>query len=140
MSYLLDTNILSETLHSKPNMHVVKWLQAIPSDSLSISVLSVGEIRKGIEKLISSKRKEQLIIWLEHELPTWFGTRFLSVTLDVADRWGYISARHKKTLPAIDGLLAATALTYGLKMVTRNTKDFEIPGLEVINPFLFHDI
>ncbi len=135
MSYLLDTNVVSEMLRTQPNLNVKKWLEAVLSDTLFISVLTIGEIRKGIEKLAHGQRKSHLIIWLEHELPKWFGSHILSITQEIADRWGYLSAEAARTLPAIDGLLAATCLTHNLKIVTRNIKDFELPGLEVINPF-----
>lgn len=135
MSYLLDTNILSETFKEKPSLHVIEWYNAVPSDSLFISVLTLGEIRKAIEKLNIGKRKSELILWLEHQLPSWFDNRILAITQEVADRWGYLCAHSKKTLPAIDGLLASTALTHNLKFVTRNIKDFDLAGLEVINPF-----
>ncbi|HQY22994.1 MAG TPA: type II toxin-antitoxin system VapC family toxin [Gammaproteobacteria bacterium] len=135
MSYLLDTNILSETLRLKPNALVIHFLNNIPSEALFISVLTLGEIRKGIEKLETSKRKSNLIIWLEEDLSNWFGSQVLPITREVADRWGYLSAHVSRLLPAIDGLLAATALAHNLKMVTRNTKDFDIPGLEIVNPF-----
>lgn len=135
MSYLLDTNVISEMLKLQPNPNVKKWLEAIPSDALFISVLTLGEIRKGIEKLTHEPRKNQLIIWLEHELPIWFETRILAITSEVADRWGYLTATIQRTLPVVDSLLAATCLTHNLKIVTRNIKDFELSSLEVINPF-----
>lgn len=135
MSYLLDTNVLSETFKEKPNQQVIDWYNVVPSDALFISVLTLGEIRKGIERLSIGKRKNELILWLDHHLPLWFDNRILSITQEVSDRWGYLCAHCKKTLPAIDGLLASTALTHNLKLVTRNVKDFDLPGLEVINPF-----
>lgn len=135
MSYLIDTNILSETFKEKPNSRVIDWYNVVPSSSLYISVLTLGEIRKGIERLSSGKRKNDLILWLEHQLPSWFGNRVLQITQEVCDRWGYLCAHCKRTLPAIDGLLASTALTHNLKFVTRNTKDFDLLGIEVINPF-----
>lgn len=135
MSYLLDTNIISEVLRKKPNGRVMAWLEAVPSPQLYLSVLTLGEIRKGIEKLEESKRKTNLTLWLEQELINWFGDNILSIDQAVAERWGYLSATNKQPLPVIDGLLAATALTNNLKMVTRNTKDFKCDGLEVINPF-----
>jgi len=135
VSYLLDTNIVSEVLKARPNLNVKKWLEAIPSDTLFTSVLTLGEIRKGIEKLVHGQRKNQLIIWLEHEFPKWFGSRILSITPEIAERWGYLTATLPRALPAIDGLLAATCLTHNLKIVTRNIKDFDLPSLEVINPF-----
>lgn len=136
MKYLLDTNVFSETIRSHPNVNVKKWLETMPSEALYISVLTLGEVRRGIEKLGDGKRKHHLITWLEHDLPIWFGRNLLPINLEVAERWGYITAiPSQPPLTAIDALLAATALVYNLKMVTRNVKDFEVPGLEVVNPF-----
>jgi predicted nucleic acid-binding protein len=135
MSYLIDTNILSETFKPVPNPRVVQWFSKVPSDTLFISVLTLGEIRKGIEKLNSGLRKNEFILWLEHDIVSWFGKRIIPINHIIADRWGYMMAHSERTLPAIDGLLAATAFTHNLKLVTRNVKDFMIQGLEVINPF-----
>lgn len=136
MSYLLDTNVLSETIRPHPNAGIKKWFQEVPPEALYISVLTIGEVRRGIEKLEESKRKIHLISWLENDLPKWFGTNVLPISFEVAERWGYVTATlAPHYLVAIDTLLAATALTHNLKMVTRNVKDFQVPGLEVINPF-----
>jgi hypothetical protein len=135
MSYLLDTNIISETTRQEPNRELMEWLEEIPHDSLYISVLTIGEIRKGIERLDSGKRRERLRIWLEHNLFEWFGDRVISINYSVADRWGKLIAQMGRSVPTIDSLLAATALHYELRLVTRNEKDFEYPGLEVINPW-----
>lgn len=136
MKYLLDTNVLSETIRPHPNVNLKKWLEAMPSESLYISVLTLGEIRRGIEKFVDGRRKHHLIVWLEHDLLKWFGKNILPVNLDVAERWGYITAiPSRPPLTAIDTLLLATALTYNLKMATRNVKDFDAPVLEVVNPF-----
>jgi predicted nucleic acid-binding protein len=136
VKYLLDTNVISETIRERPNPAVRQWLQQIAPDSLFISVLSLGEIRRGIEKLGAGKRRNQLLLWLENDILEWFGDNILSVDIDVAERWGYITATlSKSSTTAIDTLLAATALTHNLKLVTRNVKDFVIPGLEVFNPF-----
>jgi toxin FitB len=135
MSYLVDTNVLSETFKDKPNSRVVDWYNAVPPDSLFISVLTLGEIRKGIEKLNLGKKKNQLVLWLEHHLPAWFDNRILPITREITDRWGYLCAHCERSLPAIDGLLASTALIHNLKFVTRNVKDFDLTGLELINPF-----
>lgn len=137
MSYLLDTNILSETVKSTPNLNVLSWIERVPGDDLFISVLTLGEIRRGIEKLDDGKKKRTLLVWLETDLKSWFSDRVLSVDYAVADRWGFVSAHlnNETKSSAIDTLIAATALTHNLKMVTRNTKDFDIPGLEIINPF-----
>ncbi len=135
MSYLLDTNIISETIRRTPNRSVIAWLDRLPGEALFISVLTVGEIRRGIEMLADGKRREELRLWLEHELPAWFEGRVLPVDLAVADRWGRLLAEIGRPLPSIDSLLAATALHHGLRLATRNTKDFSYPGIEVINPF-----
>src|SRR5580698_2327817 len=111
MSYLLDTNVISELARPTPNLEVIKWIQTIHSNSLFVSVLTLGELRKGIEKLQQQPvRKEKLKIWLENELIDWFGKRILDITPLVADRWGRLQAEMKNPLSAIDSLIAATAL------------------------------
>jgi len=135
VSYLLDTNVLSELVCAKPDSNVVAWFDHIPDDSLYISVLTIGEIRKGVESVADSKRKEKLRVWLEHTLPDWFEGRVLSVDEVVAKRWGRMLAEAGRPVPAIDSLLAATALHHELRMVTRNEQDFSFPGLEVVNPW-----
>ena len=135
MSFLIDTNVISERLRTKPNANVVKWLDDVPAEMQFISVLTLGEIRKGIETLDHGKRKTSLLVWLEHDLPAWFGDNILSIDQKVADYWGYLIAQTKRPLPAIDSLLAATAIVHQLKIVTRNVDDFKLPGLEVINPW-----
>jgi toxin FitB len=136
MSYLLDTNVLSETWKVDPDKNVIEWLKAIPSEKLFISVLSIGEIRRGIELLPVGRKRKRLLSWLEEELTIQFRDNILPIDLEVAERWGFLTATIKRTLPAIDGLLAATAFTHNMKMVTRNEKDFNIAGLEVVNPFV----
>jgi predicted nucleic acid-binding protein len=138
MKYLLDTNILSETVRPQPDKNVQKWLTEAPTESLYISVLTLGEIRRGVEKIASRKKKGLLLLWLEKELPDWFGENILPISLEVAERWGFLTANlpPQHTLNAIDTLLAATALSHNCIMVTRNTKDFAVPGLEVLNPFI----
>jgi toxin FitB len=135
VSYLLDTNILSETVCRNPNQAVLAWLDELPSDALFISVLTLGEIRKGVEGLSDKRRREKLRLWLEHELPAWFEGRVLPIDLAVADHWGRLLGQVRRPVPAIDSLLAATAVHYELRLVTRNAADFNYPGLEVINPF-----
>jgi predicted nucleic acid-binding protein len=135
MSYLLDTNIISETIRRNPNKALISWLDKIPGEALFVSVLSLGEIRKGIEGLSDRRRREKLRIWLEHDLPAWFEGRVLPVDLAVADRWGRLLADARRLVPTIDSLLAATALHHELRLVTRNSGDFVYLGLEVINPF-----
>ena len=136
MSYLLDTNILSELVRQKPNKNVLDWFKNVADDRLYISVLTLGEIRKGVEGITDTKRREKVRLFLEKELLDWFGTRILAIDKYVADRWGRIqSEMNKQPLPAIDSLIAATALCYDLRLVTRNTKDFSYYPLEIINPW-----
>ena len=135
MSYLVDTNVLSELVRAKPAKKVLEWFETIPNEAIYISVLTLGEIRKGVEALTILKRKETLRVWLEMELPEWFGNRILPIDWHVADRWGRLQYEMKKPLPAIDSLIAATALHYDLRLVTRNKRDFQFPSLQVINPW-----
>lgn len=135
MSYLLDTNVICEIWKKAPEAKVVDWLKAIPSEKLFLSVLSIGEIRRGVEKLPKGKKRPSLLQWLEDELPRQFRANILNIDIAVAEKWGFICAESKNTLPAIDSLLAATALHHDLRLVTRNEKDFKVPGLEIINPF-----
>ena len=135
MSYLLDTNVISELVRPKPAKVVMAWFDNIPSEALHISVLTLGEIRKGVEDMPDGVRREKLRLWLEHELLDWFDTRILQVDSAVADRWGRLLAQVGRPVPSIDSLLAATALHHELRIVTRNQKDFDYPGLEVINPW-----
>ena len=135
MSYLLDTNIVCELAKKAPNKSVTKWIKQVPEDNLYLSVITVGEIRKGVEKLSNSAKKNRLRIWLESDLPDWFQDRLLDINTDVSDRWGILLSNCKRTLPAIDSLTAATALHYDLTLVTRNEKDYKDTGVTLINPF-----
>lgn len=135
MSYLVDTNVISELRRKQPDANVVAWLERCAPQSLYLSVLTLGEIRKGIERLDDLKRRQILVDWLHVELTTFFLGRLISIDASVADRWGRLQSDASRSLPAIDGLLAATALQYDLTMVTRNLKDFQGLGLKIINPW-----
>jgi predicted nucleic acid-binding protein len=135
MSYLLDTNVLSELVRRKPDARVLRWFEGTPEETLHLSVLSVGELRCGIEAAKDGARRERLRVWLERDLADRFSDRLLSITPAVADRWGRLLAEVGRGVPAIDSLLAATALAHGLRMVTRNVRDFRFPGLQVVNPW-----
>ncbi|GAB6059114.1 PIN domain-containing protein [Desulfonatronum parangueonense] len=136
MSWLLDTCVLSELARPKPDARVVRWFAGVPDRALHISVLTLGEIRKGVEGLAFGNKKERLRLWLEHDLPAWFEDRVLAVDAHVADRWGRLVFEAGRPVPAIDSLLAATAIQHGLRLVTRNQQVFAFPGLVVVNPFL----
>ena len=135
MSYLLDTNVLSELRRKTPNPAVSAWFATRPATSLYLSVLTLGELRKGIDGVKDAARRLALSDWLQTEMSVFFMGRVLSIDEQVADRWGQLVAAARRPLPAVDSLLAATALVHGLSMVTRNAKDFEGQGLEVINPW-----
>lgn len=133
MNYLLDTNVISELKRPKPNENVINWFATIEKDSLYLSVLTLGEIRKGVDKLPDSHRKQILSVWLEQEIPRWFESRLLNIDAEISDCWGKLQAQTKRPLPAIDSLLAATALQHDLCLVTRNIKDFDYPNLKLLN-------
>jgi hypothetical protein len=135
LSYLIDTNVLSELRNRRANAKVVTWMQARPRQSLYLSVLSLGEIRKGIEGVADPAFRQTLTDWLEVELPNYFVGRLLSIDEQVAERWGRVQASAGRTLPVIDGLLAATALHHDLTLVTRNTKDFAGLDVQLANPW-----
>jgi hypothetical protein len=136
LSYLVDTNVISELRRREPDHNVVEWFEQRPSTALFLSVLTLGEIRKGVELVTDGKRKLRLLDWLEVELAKFFAGRTLPVDLAVADRWGRLQADVGRPLPAVDSLMAATALHHGLRMVTRNARDFAFPGFAVINPWI----
>ena len=136
--FLLDTNIISELIKPKPEPRLVTWISGTDENLLYLSVLTLGEIRKGIEALKQPARRVQLETWLDSELRLRFSGRILSIDDEVADRWGVIVGRataRKIALPVIDGLLAATALHYNLTLVTRNSKDVAGTEALVFNPW-----
>jgi predicted nucleic acid-binding protein len=139
LSYLLDTNVLSELRRKNPDKGVVDWFTNRPASTLFLSVLTLGELRKGIEKIQDPIRSTALTDWLETDLPNFFTGRILSINSEVADTWGRLIAMHTRPLPAIDSLLGATAAKHGLSMVTRNARDFEGLGIDVINPWTMLD-
>lgn len=135
MSYLLDTNVLSELRRREASEPVVGWIASRPATTLYLSVLTIGELRKGIEALPEGARKRGLLDWLEAELPGFFAGRVLPLDARVADRWGRLQAQAGRPLPVIDSLLAATALVHGLTLVSRNLRDFQVPDLQLIDPW-----
>lgn len=136
MKFLLDTNIISESIKPKPNPGVLKFLNEVPVNSLYLSVLTIGEIRKGIEKLKANPQKLQsLQLWLDKDLLHFFAGRVMNINVEIADKWGFLLGNIKDPVPAIDSLIAATAMCNNLTLVTRNTADFTRFSIETINPF-----
>jgi toxin FitB len=136
--FLLDTNVISELVKPRPEHKVTSWILHIDEKLLWLSVLTLGEIRKGVASQPATTRRLVLEGWLEVELSERFHGRILSIDEAVADRWGRLSAEaisRKTLLPVIDGLLAATALHHNLTLVTRNTRDVESTGVPIFNPW-----
>lgn len=141
MRYLLDTCVISELVKPKPEPAVLAWIGSQPEERLFLSVLTLGEIEKGIAKLQDPKRVLKLQEWLE-ELQNRFEGRWLEVTREVARRWGRIQGESEKLgrqTPVIDGLLAASALSYDCWFVTRNVQDVATSGVKIVNPWEFEE-
>ncbi len=135
MSYLIDTNAISELIRARPDRQVAEWFDRAAPESLHISVLTLGELRKGVDSLPLGARRERIGAWLETELPAWFEDRVLPIDAGVADTWGRLLAEVGRPVAAVDSLIAATALKHRLRVVTRNVEDFRLPGIEVVNPW-----
>jgi predicted nucleic acid-binding protein len=137
--FLLDTNVVSELIKAQPDRNVVRWVEETDENILFLSVLTLGEIRSGIEKLDPGRRRGRLESWLKIDLRLRFQNRILCITEAIAERWGALSAaaaRKGRPLPVIDGLLAATALHHDLMLVTRNDTDVCATGVPTLNPWL----
>ena len=134
MSFLLDTNIVSEIRKKAPNAGVSAWFASVPPSELFLSVMVVGEIRQGIERLAQrdSAQSEIFQQWLGQLIDV-YGDRIAPVTAEVAEAWGRLNV--PDPLPVVDGLLAATALVHGWTLVTRNTNDVASTGARLLNPF-----
>ena len=137
--FLLDTNGISELVRPRPEPRVTAWIDAIDESLLYLSVLTLGEIRRGIAALREGSRRVALEAWLDSDLVLRFSGRILPIDEPVADRWGRLTAQAttaKIALPVIDGLLAATAAHHNLTLVTCNTRDVQITGVPLFNPWL----
>ena len=136
--FLLDTNIPSEMTRPHPQPSVSEWLDDADDDHLYFSVVSLGEILKGVTLLSESKRRSQLQLWLDETLRPWFEGRILPVSQLIAERWGVLAGHcqiNGRPLKVVDGFIAATALEHDLTVVTRNVKDFAGLGVSVFNPW-----
>jgi predicted nucleic acid-binding protein len=137
MSFLLDTNVVSEWVKPQPNASVIVWLDEVDEDRVYLSVITLTELRYGIERLAAGKRRRRLDDWLQHELPLRFEDRILDIDQTVANTCGELLARRDATgrpFGAMDAYLAATAQVHSLTLVTRNDADFE-GTVRCLNPW-----
>lgn len=138
MNYLIDTCVVSELVKARPKASVVQWIEGCDEDALFLSVLTLGEIRKGIEKLDDQTRRRALQRWLDGDLRNRFAGRILPVSEEVASTWGTLQAaaeRKGTPIPSIDGLIGATAIANNLTVATRNAGDLLRTGAMVFNPW-----
>jgi predicted nucleic acid-binding protein len=138
MRYLLDTSLISELVKNKPQRSVLDWVESCEEESLFLSVLTLGELQKGVIKLPQNKKREFLQSWIRNNLTERFRGRILAVDEEVAVLWGRIQGeaeKRGKPMPAIDSLIAATGLVHHLIVVTRNSSDIEQSGVSLFNPW-----
>lgn len=138
MSYLLDTNVISEATKKYPDARLQDWLAAQPNESLFLSVITIGEIRHGLLLLDDGKKRRALLRWLGGKIKSLFAGRILPVDIAVMERWAQLQAASGKTgrrLPVMDSLVAATALTHNLTLATRNIADFKAARVALLDPW-----
>ncbi len=139
MSFLLDTNVISEWVKPQPNPQVVSWLQEVDEDRVFLTVISLAEIRHGIELMPAGKKRDHLAGWLAGDLSSRFEGRILDVDRKIAETWGLVMARGRArgaNVGIMDAFVAATAEAYGLTLVTRNVDDFSQLGIQMFTPWL----
>jgi predicted nucleic acid-binding protein len=137
MSFLLDTNAVSEWVKPRPNPGLIGWMESTDEDRVFISVITLAELRYGVERMAAGSRRSRLEQWLRDELPLRFEGRILPVDVDVAEAWGTTLARSEaagRPIGAMDAFLAATAEIRRLTLVTRNVSDFPLLKT-VLNPW-----
>lgn len=138
MRYLLDTNVISELVKPLPHENVWEWVNALPDEQLFISSITIGELQRGIELLPPSKRRSDYERWLQEQILTQYADRIIAVDTMVMLQWGTLMAQTAaigRSLPVFDSLLAATALTHNMHLVTRNAQDFADTGIQIVNPW-----
>lgn len=138
MNYLLDTCVLSEFTRREPANNLIRWIDSIDEEKLFISVITVGEIQRGVERLPASPRKTNLLAWMNNGLIERFGQRILPLETATLLLWGALTARLEisgRPMSVMDSLIAATALQHNLILATRNAADFLPCGVQITNPW-----
>ena len=138
MSFLLDTNVVSEWARPRPDAGVIAWLAEVEEDEVFLSVVTLAELRRGIARMTRGRRRTRLDEWLRHELPLRFEHRILPIDSQVAMMWGdIVSGREANGRPisVMDAFIAATARMHDLSLVTRNVSDFAGTVAEIANPW-----
>jgi toxin FitB len=138
VNFLLDTNVVSEWTKPRPDSGVVAWLAEADEDRVFISVITLAELRYGIERMPAGTRRNRLDMWVSKQLPARFDARVLSIDVETADIWGRVTARGRtsgRPVGTMDAFIAATAEQHHLTLVTRNVSDFEALGIRLINPW-----
>jgi predicted nucleic acid-binding protein len=136
--YLLDTNVISELVALQPHPSVLAWIEALDQTAIYLSVITIGEIHRGIERLPESAKQDRLRAWLSDDLLVRFGDRIVPVDVGVMMVWGAMVARltrEGRPLPAMDSLIAAQVIHHGYTLVTRNASDFRDTGVNAVNPW-----
>jgi toxin FitB len=138
LNFLLDTNVISEWVKPRPDPGMAQWLAETDEDRVFISVVTLAELRQGVELLASGERRNRLDGWLRHDLPLRFEGRILIIDAAIADTWGRLMAQSRsdgRPVGAMDTLIAATAKVHDLTIVTRNTVDFKNLVPNILNPW-----
>ena len=138
MKYLLDTNIISEFISKTPNKKVIDYILTLNENDIYLSVITIGEIKAGVEKLANSQKKDKLLYWLENDLLVRFKNRIINIDIEVILQWATVNTQLKqmgKPLPLMDSLIGATTQAKDMILLTRNEKDFQNLDIQIVNPF-----
>jgi len=138
VNFLLDTNVVSEWTKPRPDAGVVAWLAEADEDRIFISVITIAELRHGIERLPAGARRDRLDTWLTEQVPQRFEERLLAVDAETANAWGHVMAQGQaagRPPSTMDAFIAATVLRHDMTLVTHNVSDFEALGVRLVNPW-----
>ncbi len=138
MKYILDTNIISEFISRTPNQKVIDYILTLNENDIYLSVITIGEIKAGVEKLADGQKKDKLLYWLEHDLLVRFENRIIDIDTEIMLQWAIVNTKLKqlgKPLPIMDSLIGATSQVKDMVLLTRNEKDFKNLDIRMVNPF-----